>query len=80
VPSEAYKRKCAAVPAASALASSQVPDLAFAPLAAAAIQSDGRFKVAKTVPLSAAAQFAGGAPVLIFKIALVPITVSSASN
>lgn len=66
-------RKCAAVPVASALVSSHVPDFALDPDDAAAIQSDGRLSVASTVPLSAAAQLAGAAPVLILRIAEVPI-------
>ncbi len=48
------------MPVLSALRSCHVPDLALEPDEAAAIQSLGRFKVASVVPLSAAAQFAGG--------------------
>src|SRR3569623_1386255 len=79
-PSEAYRRKCAAVPAASALRSSHVPLLAFVPLDAAAIQSDGSASVASTVPLSAPAQLAGAAPVRILRTALTPIVDSTASS
>jgi hypothetical protein len=50
------------------------------PADAAAIQSEGRVSVARTVPLSAVATEAGGAPVRIFNTALVPMVVSIASN
>jgi hypothetical protein len=50
------------------------------PLDAAAIQSDGRLSVARTVPVAAAATLAGAEPVLIFRIALAPIAVSIASS
>lgn len=80
VPSEAYKRKCAAVPALSALESLQVPVIALEPLEAADIQSEGRVKEASTVPLSAVAQLAGTEPVRIFNTALVPIVVSTTSS
>jgi hypothetical protein len=50
--------------------------LALLPPLAAAIQSDGQFTVARIVPLSAAAQFAGGDPVKIRITADVPIVVS----
>ncbi len=73
-------RKCAAVPDASTDASCHVPDLALAPADAAASQSDGRLSVARTVPLSAVAQFAGAAPLRIFRTAEVPIAVSIASS
>src|SRR4051794_21113112 len=69
-----------AVPAASAMVSSQVPDLALVPDDAAAIQSLGSVTVANTVPVRAAAQLAGGAPVRIFKIGAVPIVDSTASR
>lgn len=80
VPSEAYKRQCAAVPALSALESLHVPVIALEPLEAADIQSEGRVKEASTVPLSAVAQLAGTEPVRIFNTALVPTAVSMASN
>ena len=47
------------MPVAFALVSSQVPDLAFVPPDAAAIQSDGKVSSASTLPLSAVAQVAG---------------------
>jgi hypothetical protein len=65
-------RKWPAVPVASALASCQVPASETAPPDAAAIQSAGRFKVARTVPLSAELQFAGTAPERIFITAEAP--------
>src|SRR3972149_12061269 len=80
VPSEAYTRKCPAVPVASAEVSAHVPDLAFDPDAAAAIQSLGRVSVARTVPESASTMLVGGAPVLIFNTAGVLIAVSIASS
>jgi hypothetical protein len=46
----------------------------------AAIQSAASEKVAITVPVSAAAQFAGCAPLFNFTIALTPIAVSAAFN
>lgn len=73
-------RKCAAVPVASALVSDHVPDFAFDPLDAPAIQSEGRLRVANTVPVSEAEQSAGAAPVRIFMTALVLITVSMESS
>jgi hypothetical protein len=66
-------RKCPAVPVAFALASCHVPDLALLPEPAAAIQSEGKAIDASSVPESAAAQFAGGAPVRISRIGAVPI-------
>jgi hypothetical protein len=57
-----------------------VPDFAFVPPEAAAIQSLGRLAVASTVPESAAAQLAGGEPVNTFSTALVPQTVSNESS
>lgn len=65
------------VPELSAVASDQVPLLALEPPDAAAIQSDGSVMVARTVPLFAAAQSAGGDPVLIVKIGAVLIVVST---
>jgi hypothetical protein len=50
------------------------------PFEAAAIQSEGRSIVAKTVPESAAAQFEGAEPDRIFNFALAPIAVSNASS
>ncbi len=73
-------RQWPAVPELSAERSSREPALAFEQPAAAAIQSEGRFAVASTVPLSAAAHFTGGAPILILRIADVPMTVSIASS
>jgi len=73
-------RKCPAVPAESADASCHVPDLAFVPLDAAAIQSDGSVNVARTVPLSAVAQSDGGEPVRMRMIGSVLIAVSTASS
>jgi hypothetical protein len=73
-------RKCAAVPLASALVSCQVPFFDFDALDAAAIQSDGRLTVARTVPELDAAQFAGADPVRIVKIGDVPAVVSIASR
>jgi hypothetical protein len=64
----------------SALASCQVPDFALLPLLAAASQSEGSVNVARVVPESAAAQFAGTEPVKIFKVGAVPIFVSIASR
>src|SRR5689334_1069059 len=73
-------RKCPASPVPSALVSCHVPDLALLPDAAAAIQSDWRFMVASTLPLSAVATSAGGDPVRILSTADVPIAVSIASR
>lgn len=73
-------RKCAAVPVLSALVSCHVPVMDLEPLEALDIQSEGRLSVATTVPLFAAAQLAGAAPVRIVIIALVPIVDSIASN
>ncbi len=56
------------------------PAPALAPPLAAASQSDGRFMVARTVPLSAAPQLAGAAPERRRRIALTPIAVSIASR
>jgi hypothetical protein len=80
VPSVAVISKCAAVPLASALLSVHEPLSALEPDEAAAIQSDGRLSVAKTVPVALAATLAGTEPVLIFRIALTPIAVSIASS
>jgi hypothetical protein len=44
------------------------------------MKSDGAVIVATTVPESAVAQLAGGAPVRIFRIGDVPIVVSIASR
>lgn len=79
VPPESLIRKCAAVPVPDA-ATDHVPDLALLPDDAAAIQSDGRARVANSDPLSAVAQSAGAAPVRIYRFALVPMVVSIASN
>ena len=49
-------------------------------LDAAAIQSLGSVISTKIVPVSAAATFAGGAPVRMRRIALVPIVASIASS
>jgi hypothetical protein len=57
-----------------------VPDSALAPPEAAAIQSEGNVRVARTVPELAAAQLAGAAPVLIVRIGAVPIVDSIWSN
>lgn len=65
---------------ASAVVSSHVPLFAFDPEEAAASQSEGRFSVARTVPASAVATFAGTVPERIFRTAEVPIAVSSASR
>ena len=62
---ELYTQKCPAVPVASADKSCHVPEIVFAPavgVPAAAIQSDGRLIVARTVPVRVAAQFAGTVP------------------
>jgi len=80
VPPESMISKCAAVPVASALASCHVPDLAFVPPDAAAIQSLGRFSVASTVPVREAAQLAGAPPVRMRRIADVPVVDSIASR
>jgi hypothetical protein len=64
----------------SAEASCQVPDFALEPEDAFAIQSEGRVRVARTVPEFAVAQSAGGAPVRIVRIGAVPIVVSIASS
>ena len=67
--------------AASADVSCQGPPLiALAPFAAAASQSDGKVNVANTLPESAAAQFAGWAPVLISRVGPVLIADSIASS
>src|SRR5678816_3981273 len=71
-------RKWPAVPAASAEASCHVPAFAATPAAAAPSQSEGRFSVASTVPVSASTMLVGGAPVRILRIALTPIAVSIA--
>ena len=68
------------MPVASAEVSCHVPDLALVPDEAAAIQSDGRVTVARTVPESAAAQLAGTEPVLIFIIGDVDIVDSTTSR
>jgi len=60
----------------SALASDHVPDFAFEPPDAAAIQSDGNVSVAMIVPVSAAAQFAGAEPERIRITGAVEIVVS----
>src|SRR5688572_19369573 len=73
-------RKWAAVPVLSAEASCHVPDFAFDPDAAAAIQSDGSAIVASTVPASAAAQFAGAAPLRISRDGEAPTVDSIASR
>lgn len=73
-------RKWAAVPVASADVSSHVPAFALLPLEAAAIQSEGNVSVAKTVPVSPAAQFAGADPVRIFNTADALMAVSTASS
>ena len=73
-------RQWPAVPVASADVSDQVPDNDFEPDEAAAIQSDGRLIVARTVPLSAEAQVAGGLPERMRRIADAPIVVSKASS
>lgn len=73
-------RKWPAVPLASALESNQVPAFAFDPLDAAANQSAGNDTVARTVPLSAVAHVAGGAPENTLRIADAPVTVSMASS
>jgi len=57
-----------------------VPAIAFAPEDAAASQSDGQVIDARTVPLSAAAQFAGADPDRISKVGAVEIAVSIASS
>jgi hypothetical protein len=57
-----------------------VPLIAFCAEAALASQSEGRLTVATTVPLSAVATVAGGAPVLILRTADTPIAVSIASS
>src|SRR5690606_3608834 len=80
VPAEFLMRKCPACPVASADRSCQVPAITFTPFAAGAIQSDGRLSVASTVPVSAAAQLAGGGPERISRIGDVPIVVSIASR
>lgn len=72
--------KCAAVPVLSAEVSSHVPDFALEPEDAAAIQSDGREHVARTVPELAAAQLAGAEPDLICNTGDVPIVVSTTSS
>lgn len=75
VPPESFTRKCAAVPVPEA-DPLHVPLIALDPDDAAAIQSEGQLISTSNVPLSAAAQFAGGEPVLIRSLALVPIVVS----
>ena len=62
VPPESYRRQCPAVPVALALASCHVPESAFEPEFAAAIQSDGSVASASSVPDAAAAQFTGAEP------------------
>ena len=69
------------MPVASAAASCHVPDSDFTPPEAAAIQSDGRVRVANVVPAaSAAAHVAGSVPVQIFIVGDVLIAVSMASR
>jgi hypothetical protein len=58
----------------------QVPDLAFAPAEAAAIQSEGRVICAIKEPVAATEQFAGGEPVKKFKIGAVLTVVSTVSS
>src|SRR5262245_25123799 len=77
---ESYTRKCPAVPVPSALASCQDPLFAFAPEAAAAIQAEGKFNVARTDPLSAVAHDAGCDPVRILRMADTPTVDSMASR
>src|SRR3990167_1450767 len=79
VPSLAYSRQCPASPSPMP-AADHVPDLAFVPLEAAAAQSVGKVSDQSSVPLLAAAQLAGCAPVKSLSTASVPMAVSIASN
>jgi hypothetical protein len=65
---------------ASADKSCHVPAIAFAPDDAAAIQSDGRLIVARTVPVRVAAQFAGTVPERISNEQDVPFVDSIVSS
>lgn len=68
------------MPVASADVSCHVPDIALVPDEAAAIQSEGKFNVATTVPASAVAHVAGTEPVRMRMMAEVPIVDSTASR
>jgi hypothetical protein len=78
VPGLSLTRKCPTLPAATPLPC-QVPDFAFTPPADAASQSAGSAISHKSVPVSAAAQLAGGAPVRSWSFADPPVVLSIVS-